>query len=271
MNGYTTELEERMQQLLADRATEGLDMGSASELDPWLWSHPNQDVDGFERAAAAINIATLPPITDSLPSTLRDRILCDAGLFFGTMASRRFAPEACLEKPVMGLARVERRWAGRVAWYLAAACLVLAVLGWWQVFSNGKPSIAAVPRQYAEFVRQTGDLVRASWVGKEPGFTVVSGDLVWSNANQHGFMRLVGVPPNDPQVAQYQLWIVDPDRDKHPIDGGVFDVRTAGEVVIPIDAKLHADNPKVFAITLEKPGGVVVSGGPLLVVASVTG
>ena len=271
MNGYTTEFEERILQLLADRATEGLDMAAAGELDHWLASHPNQDEDGFERAAAAINLATLPPITESLPRVLRDRILCDAGMFLGTMTSRRFVPEAGLEVPVMGPARVERRWAGRVAWYLAAACLVLAILGWWQVFSEGKSSIAPGLRQYAEFVRQTSDLVRASWVGKEPGFTVVSGDVVWSNANQHGFMRLVGLPPNDPQVAQYQLWIVDPNRDKHPIDGGVFDVRTAGEAVIPIDAKLHAENPKVFAITLEKPGGVVVSGGPLLVVASVNG
>ena len=271
MNGSTARSEERMLQLLADRATEGLDMFEARELNDWLPSHPDCDEYAFDRAAAAIDLATLPPIIESLPGAIRDRILCDAGLFLGTMASRRFAPEAGLEKPVIGLARVERRWAGRVAWYLAAACLVLAVLGWWQVFSDGKSSFAPGPRQFAEFVQQTSDLVRASWVGKEPGFTVVSGDVVWSSANQHGFMRLVGLPPNNPQVAQYQLWIVDPNRDKHPIDGGVFDVRTAGEAVIPIDAKLHADNPKVFAITLEKPGGVVVSGGPLLVVAGVAG
>lgn len=153
------------------------------------------------------------------------------------------------------MAHVERRWASRGAWYLAVACLVLAVLGWWPAFIYGKPSIAAAPRKFAEFVRQTSDLVQATWVRKAPGFTVVSGDVVWSNANQYGFMRLVGLPPNNPQVAQYELWIVDPNRDKNSIDGGVLEVRTAGEAVIPIDAKRHADNPEVFAITLEKPGG----------------
>ena len=63
---------------------------------------------------------------------------------------------------------------------------------------------------------------------------------------------------------------MDPSRDERPIDGGVFDIPAgADEVIVPIDAKLRADNPAVFAITLEQPGGVVVSEGPLLVVAPV--
>ena len=42
------------------------------------------------------------------------------------------------------------------------------------------------------------------------------------------------------------------------------------EVLIPIDAKLAVVDPKAFAITAEQPGGVVVSAGPLLVVAPAT-
>ena len=61
---------------------------------------------------------------------------------------------------------------------------------------------------------------------------------------------------------------MDPDRDRHPVDGGVFDVSGKGEVVIPIRAVLPVHGPSAFAITLEQPGGVVVSDGPLLVVAS---
>ena len=76
---------------------------------------------------------------------------------------------------------------------------------------------------------------------------------------------------NDPVKAQYQLWIVDPERDAHPVDGGVFDVPTAGEILVPIQAKLTIHRPTAFAITLEKPGGVVVSTQPLLVVAAVGG
>jgi len=39
-------------------------------------------------------------------------------------------------------------------------------------------------------------------------------------------------------------------------------------VIIPIDAKLDVLDPEAFAITREQPGGVVVSNGPLLMVAT---
>jgi hypothetical protein len=47
--------------------------------------------------------------------------------------------------------------------------------------------------------------------------------------------------------------------DKMPIDGGTFDVNSNGEVVVPINARLKAKAPHLFAVTIEKPGGVVVS------------
>ena len=58
----------------------------------------------------------------------------------------------------------------------------------------------------------------------DPAGPEASGDIVWSNAQQAGFMRFRGLVPNDPGVSQYQLWIFDAKRDEaHPIDGGVFD------------------------------------------------
>jgi len=97
--------------------------------------------------------------------------------------------------------------------------------------------------------------------GLPPGMT--HGDVVWSQSRQQGFMRLRGLAANDPIVEQYQLWIFDADRDAaHPVDGGVFDVAASsadGELCIPIDARLPIGKPTLFAITVEKPGGVVVS------------
>ena len=73
-------------------------------------------------------------------------------------------------------------------------------------------------------------------------------------------MRFTGLKVNDPTARQYQLWIIDAAREgENPVDGGVFDCNTSGEIVIPIDAKLRVDRPAAFAITVEKPGGVVVS------------
>ena len=73
-------------------------------------------------------------------------------------------------------------------------------------------------------------------------------------------MRFRGLPKNDGSKETYQLWIFDKTQKKEtPIDGGTFDVTTDGEVIIPINAKLKAQGPALFAITIEKPGGVVVS------------
>ena len=42
-----------------------------------------------------------------------------------------------------------------------------------------------------------------------------------------------------------------------------FDVdRATGDIVVPIRAKLRVFEPSLFAITVEKPGGVVVSRRP---------
>ena len=69
------------------------------------------------------------------------------------------------------------------------------------------------------------------------------------------------IPVNYPSQEQYQLWIVDPDRDADSlVDGGVFDIPgDATSAVIPITAKLPLSNPRAFVITLEQPGGVVKS------------
>jgi hypothetical protein len=43
------------------------------------------------------------------------------------------------------------------------------------------------------------------------------------------------------------------------VDGGVFDVTTEGEVLVSIHPKLKVQEAFLFAVTIEKPGGVVVS------------
>ncbi|MEM7228940.1 MAG: anti-sigma factor, partial [Planctomycetota bacterium] len=70
-----------------------------------------------------------------------------------------------------------------------------------------------------------------------------------------------GLEANDPSVMQYQLWIFDAERSAdHPVDGGVFDIPAGGgEVIVPIDPKLAVSDATLFAITVEQPGGVVVS------------
>jgi anti-sigma-K factor RskA len=73
-------------------------------------------------------------------------------------------------------------------------------------------------------------------------------------------MRFRGLPVNTPTKEQYQLWIFDRNQSEEtPIDGGVFDITSAEEVILPINAKLLIQEAYMFAVTIEKPGGVVVS------------
>jgi anti-sigma-K factor RskA len=75
-------------------------------------------------------------------------------------------------------------------------------------------------------------------------------------------MLFRGLKSNDPSQSQYQLWIFDANRDdRYPVDGGVFDIPAGGtgEIIVPISARLNIDKVTLFAITVERPGGVVVS------------
>ena len=158
----------------------------------------------------------------------------------------------------------------RTGWFVAAACFVLAVAGWWPRLSTLAPfdNGTSVGQFNADWSRQHlldvgGHAVRrwpwSTAAGTAPG---VSGDVVWDNTQQLGFLTFTGLERNDPLRHQYQLWIVDAARDeRYPVDGGVFDVPATGAaVVIPVRAAVPVREPLAFVVTVEKPGGVVVSG-----------
>ena len=143
-----------------------------------------------------------------------------------------------------------------IAWLLAAAAALMVVLSWRG--GQDPPSLSTVEAR-SELL-QLESLITAQWsAGKTPFAEEVVGDVVWHPETQQGYLRFVNLPVNDPTTEQYQLWIIDPQRDDEPIDGGVFDITSTGESVIEIDAKLKVIDPAAFAITIEKPGGVVVS------------
>ncbi|QDU65616.1 hypothetical protein Pla86_06800 [Planctomycetes bacterium Pla86] len=116
------------------------------------------------------------------------------------------------------------------------------------------------------------DLVRVPW--STTGDPLVSersvgGEVIWSDSMQVGYMVLDDMPVNAADQFQYQLWIFSADqKEETPVDGGVFDASSVGRLVIPIDAKLGVHDPSLFAVTLEKPGGVVVSERDRLLLAA---
>jgi anti-sigma-K factor RskA len=122
------------------------------------------------------------------------------------------------------------------------------------------PQPATPAQQRDELLRSAPDVVSATWVPGNMKDLKVTGDIVWSDSKQQGYVRLHGLPVNDASKTCYQLWIFDQTQDKAtPIDGGVFDVASNGDVILPVTTKLTAKKPEMFALTIERHGGVVVS------------
>jgi len=128
-----------------------------------------------------------------------------------------------------------------------------------KVLTTTKINKPSVEESRDILISEASDMVQSEFGGLE-SYGKMSGTVVWSDELQEGYMSLTNLPANNPGTNQYQLWIVDPTRDEKPVDGGVFDIPPGdGTTIIPIRNPLVITNPKAFVITLEKPGGVVVS------------
>jgi hypothetical protein len=328
----------RAQELLLQRATEGLDDREAAEL----VALGAEDDMSFDLAASGVDLATLQ--YEEMPADLADKIMIASGVdtsattvmpavmpmqmttLAGVLPPRPLSttkppvvePPPAVEQPPMRtigtpgqplptvephtptdqppsvrftpqqqpapVIPIESRKKSRATTYAviaAAASIVLAagaIVYATQIVPTEK--IVEVPAQppktptaaeaRAELLATAKDATTLPWTAtQDPNATGASGDVVWSASRQRGFMRFKGLAPNDLKTIQYQLWIFDKDRDQaFPVDGGVFDVGSNGEVIVEISAKLRVNEPVLFAVTIEKPGGVVVSKRERIVVTA---
>lgn len=173
---------------------------------------------------------------------------------------------------------------GLLGWLVAAACLVLAVIAW-RPQSNLNPE-----RQLASLQSRPG-IVRAAWIGLDEANLAdvphrldqkLTGQVLWDPATNEGSMVFEGLAPNNPEEFQYQLWIFDANRPtgqlpqfgegiltQRPVDGGVFNILPDERTVVSIDPKLRVGKAVIFAVTVEPPGGVVVSNRDIVTLAVV--
>jgi anti-sigma-K factor RskA len=261
----------RIHDLLADRALHGLDDADSRELQT-LGADTD---DTYDLAAAAIDIATLP--IEPMPTALADHIL--AARVPRTLAGWAI-PGSMMPAPggspavgdpashARGAARGVRRRSPAVTWFAVAATILVVVGASWWLLRERRTAAPTLAALRADLVASAADAAPVAWKAS-PEAPGASGDVVWSPSAQRGYMRFVGLAPNDPAKTQYQLWIFDRTRDQaFPVDGGVFDVTSSGEVIVPITAKLHVDDATLFAVTVERPGGVVVSKREHIVVTA---
>jgi hypothetical protein len=244
----TPEARERLEELLAERAVSGLEPHEEAELRALLAVFPDVDADQFERVVAELDVAFAQSGSESLSAETR----------------RALAGHAARARRELGRAPAPRRRGfGTRAMQMAPWLVSAAAVALWIAVPRA-PTELELAAQRSELVAKAGDVVTVQWAAtQDPSAAAgVSGDVCWSAGEQRGFVRLRGLAANDATREQYQLWIFDGTRDERfPVDGGVFDVRDPkGETIIPIKARIAVGKPVLFAVTVEKPGGVVVSG-----------
>jgi hypothetical protein len=272
---------EKMLELLSGKAFSDLsetEMAQLAELEK-LYPELEQD-DSFEIAAAAASLTNLD-ISEPMPAHLQAKILADADKYFasqetGAPAARKTSGQKEEEEEYQKTFAFEPKrspsWRQWLGWLVAAAaCIALAVNLWLTRFQlrpdiagNPTPTPAITPQKLtpaqerAQLLNSVDTVQTILTNPKNPN--EILGDVTWSDTAQKGFLLLRGVPVNDAAREQYQLWIFASNQNpKTPVDGGVFDVSENGEIIIPIDAKVKVQKPTAFAVTAEKPGGVVVS------------
>ena len=263
--------EEMILDLLCKQAVYGLTDEETRQLRELGGDIDGDDAASLEATAAMIAMAGIDA-GEQMPAHILARISDSADEYFDALPANKGRYED--RSATLTSAPVRRSLMDWLGWAVAAAaCVALAVNIYYTRVQPGGIERAGAPtptiqeqRNPAEMrdmlMKTMPDVEMASWspMPKADDFKQVSGDVVWSDQKQMGYMRFSGLPANDPSRETYQLWIFEENQgDKTPIDGGTFDVPASGDVIIPINAKLKAKNPKMFAITVEKPGGVVVS------------
>lgn len=251
--------EDRLLELLADEATQGLSEQEARELEELLGRHGAADRHALEHAAAALDIAL----------SVRGRKLSDLEPMPEHVRRSIPVPQPAQPLRLVGATKAvpaqsrPSAWAS-LGWLAAAACAVFAAIGWYgrSAVPVGTSTPVAWSRSDVEKLKQAGDVRVVSWTkATDPTGAGCEGEVVWSPTRQEGYMVFRGLKANDPRVEQYQLWIFDPGRDeRYPVHGGVFNIGDpSGETVVKIVPRLAVPNASAFVITVEKPGGVWVS------------
>ena len=261
--------------LLADEAAAGLDARQWMELERALSAgdiSARGDLEFLELAAAAADLALMRGHVEAMPDTLKARLSQTVPATIAIEKARASTPPAAIPMPARQPMVVPARYTSTsslswVPWLLAAACLAIAGSLW---VSRPLPSsvpgqgVASAARLSLDALKRDTRTAQIPWQpGNDESVGKVTGEVVWNNELQQGYVRFKGLAANDPSKEQYQLWVVDKAQEK-PIDAGVFDIskamRTAsGDILLPLAPHLRVNDPQLIAVTVERPGGVVVS------------
>eukprot|EP01026_Neomeris_dumetosa_P014504 TRINITY_DN15290_c0_g1_i6.p1 TRINITY_DN15290_c0_g1~~TRINITY_DN15290_c0_g1_i6.p1 ORF type:complete len:266 (-),score=44.08 TRINITY_DN15290_c0_g1_i6:103-900(-) len=218
-------------------------------------SEHQDEFDDFERVAAALAVGLTP--AEPMPAECKSRIL-DQVYEEASTPMLKIAGKPAATPQSGGSVW---KFAAVAGWAMAA---VLAIVASVSLMVEASSPMDPVDARAKIIAAGASPIAWGSWDDGtvKPVCDGVTGDVVWDTDGQEGYMRFIGLPVNDPEAAQYQLWILD-GRYAEPltqrVSGGVFNANSDGEIVIPIREGMAIDDAVGFAITRERPGGVWVS------------
>ncbi len=148
--------------------------------------------------------------------------------------------------------------AGSLGWLVAAAAVAFATL----TYVNNRPASVGSLREQVQQLASKPGTISIPWTPMgDYAKQGVSGNVYWNNNDQTGYIRFRGVKPNDPALAQFQMWVFDKAQGPVPTAAGVFDVRTPqgagseGEYIVQIKPAIRVTDAQMFAISVEQSGG----------------
>jgi len=260
--------------LLIGRAISGLSPAEEKELAAFPSSAELENDRSFDLTVARIDVALGEREDTELPGHLYAQVMANAQRNFSSSTVAdvpRKDPYREASSRTNGITETSGTMGARevVAWMALAASVALACFLWLNTGQN-PPSLTVAQLERAPDLKR----YELQTTADPASGAIESAEIVWSDSLQQGFARYRGLPVNNPDIEQYQLWIIDRERGfEQRVDGGVFDVVPVSErdrsngltadsvsvVTIPIRAKLKISDAKGFAVTREPPGGVVVS------------
>jgi hypothetical protein len=248
MSAVAAHPDDRLTELLADQALQGLTTEEELELETLLASEGKEPDLSLAVAAAALELAFLRRI-EPLPTRVHRRLLKKGRVWAGATATV-MGTRSVMDSPFPEMTRRATRLVFTAGpWMVAAACLILAVIARWP--GDAKNVVLLVKAEPTHVAMDLHD-----WDGEVKG---VTGEVAWCDRIQQGYARFVNLPANDPTREQYQLWIIDERGKDQRISGAVFDSKGPQEQVVAIKPGIPVRNPQTFTVTLEPPGGTWVS------------
>ena len=254
-------INDRLMQLLIDRATVGLSASEETELQSLFADLSIDDDFSFDYVAQLLfDSEQANPLfggeseMKSLPDHIRSQVVDEA-------------QQHIVAKNVSQKSAGSSWTSGRrelMAWFAAAACLVLTAIVFFGRSNAGvEPDELIASATQADldlFLKNSGDqdvLEIKLNNGNSSLAKDASATVYWNRKLKRGFLEIDGLAENNANNEQYQLWVIDKVRgiEDRP-NAGVFDIVSTGKSLFTFRSELEVFDAQGFAVTVEKPGGV---------------